>query len=112
MVGACLAATACGATAKQAPSRQDVATVAESLSDIAYQCQSVAAGYVASVDSASIKADVNALLRVSDRVRRDAKFAVGALRTTLRKELELAQANLQGGACAPAQAQRLARTGR
>jgi hypothetical protein len=105
----CLAATACGSKAKPAPSRQDVATVAQSVSDIAYQCQSVAAGYVAGVDSASIKTDVNALLRVWGRARPDANFDVGALHTTLRKEVELAQANLQGGACATAQAQRLAR---
>jgi hypothetical protein len=106
--GICLAATACGSEAKQAPSRQEVATVAQSVSDIAYQCQSVAAGFVAGVDSASIKADVSALLRVWRRARPDAKFSVGAQHTTLRKELELAQANLQGGACATAQAQRLA----
>lgn len=109
LVGAiCLAATACGSKAKQAPSSQDVATVAQSVSDIAYQCQSVAAGYVAGVDGASIRADVNALLRVWGTARPDAKFTVGALHTTLRKEVELAQANLQGGACATAQAQRLA----
>ena len=102
-----LAVTGCGGAAKRAPTRQDVATIAASLSDIVYQCQSVAAGFVASVDDAWIKKDVDALLQVSRRVRADARFAAGALHSTLHKELGLARANLQGGGCAAAQARRL-----
>jgi hypothetical protein len=99
---------ACGGAAKAPPNRQDVATIAASVSDIAYQCQAVAAGYVAGVDGASIRKDVTALLRVSRRVRPDAPFSVGALRTTLHSELALAQANLEGQGCAAGQARRLA----
>ncbi len=102
-----LAVTACGGADKRAPTREDVATIAGSLSDIVYQCQSVAAGFVAGVDSASITKDVDALLQVAHAVRPDAMFAVGALHTTLRKELGLARANLTGGGCAAAQARRL-----
>jgi hypothetical protein len=103
----CLAVAACGGVAKRAPTTQDVATIAASLSDIAYQCQSVAAGYVASVDGPSIRRDVDALLRVSRRVQPDARFTFGALHTTLQRELVLAQANLQGQSCDGAQARRL-----
>jgi hypothetical protein len=67
----------------------------------------VAAGFVASVDGPSIRRDVDALLRIARTVRPDAAFAVGALHTTLHKELGLARANLQGGGCAAAQARRL-----
>jgi hypothetical protein len=105
---ACVAVTACGGASKRAPVPQDVATIAGSLSDIAYQCQSVAAGYVAGVDGASIRKDVDALLRVSRRVQPDARFSVGALHTTLHSELALARANLEGQGCAPGQARRLA----
>jgi hypothetical protein len=109
----CLAATACGGAPKQAPTKHDVATIAASLSDIVFQCQSVAAGYVASADSASIRRDVDALLGAYHRVRPDAPFAVGApprvtRHTTLRKELSLAQRNLSNAGCSPAQARRIA----
>jgi hypothetical protein len=63
---------------------------------------------VAGVDGASIRKDVDALLRVSRRVQPDARFSVGALHTTLHSELALAQANLEGQGCGPGQARRLA----
>lgn len=92
----------------RAPTHQDVAAIAGALSDIVYQCQSLSAGFVASVDAPSIRRDVDGLLRIYDAVRPDARITIGALHTTPRKELTLAQANLQGGDCAPAQAHRLA----
>jgi hypothetical protein len=101
----CLTATACGATepVRRTPTKQDVATIAQTLSDIVYQCQSVAAGFVAGADPAAIKGDVDALLRTYRRVRPDARLTIGPLHTTPRKELALAQANLQMAGCAPAE---------
>lgn len=83
------------------------------MSDILYQCQSVAAGFVASADAVSVRRDVEVLVAAYHRVRPDAPFVVrGAsgieVRTTLRRQIALAAANLQNGGCAPAQARRLA----
>jgi hypothetical protein len=76
------------------------------VSDIVYQCQSVAAGLVAGVDGPSIRHDVTMLLRVYRGVRPEARIAIGPGRTTPRRELTVAQANLEAG-CAVAQARRL-----
>lgn len=78
------------------------------MSDIVLQCQSMQAGLTDGVDARSIGRDVDALVAVYRRVRPDAKLTVGPLHTTPRRELELARANLQGGACSPAAARRLA----
>jgi hypothetical protein len=83
------------------------------MSDLVYQCQSVAAGYVASADEASLRRDVGALLGAYRAVRADAPFKINAangqgVRTTLRMQLTLAEANLADGGCSPAQAKRIA----
>ncbi len=74
--------------------------------DITSQCQSSAA-YVATADTASLRRDVNALLRIYGIVHPDARLSIGALDTTPRRELEVAQTDLHDG-CAPEQGQRLA----
>ena len=66
------------------------------------------AGLTANVDAAAVSRDVKALVGVYRRVRPDAKLAIGRLHTTPRRELELAQANLQGGGCSTAAARQLA----
>ena len=85
-----------------------MAAIATALSDVVYQCQSVAAGFVANVDATSIRRDVDTLLSVYRGVRKDARITIGTRDTTPRQELALAIANLQGGDCAAAQARRLA----
>jgi hypothetical protein len=110
---ASLLASGCGGGIKHAPSQRDVNTIAAAMADIIYQCQSVAAGYIASADGASLKRDVNALLDAHSRLQANAIFVIGAppavtTRTTLRKELALAERNLKEAGCSPAQARRIA----
>jgi hypothetical protein len=109
----CLLGGGCGGATRKAPTARDVNTIGAAVSDIVYQCQSVAAGYVASADSAPLRRDVDALLGGYRRLRPDAPFVVGAstgvtLKTTLRSELSLAERNLQNAGCAPGQARRIA----
>ena len=109
----CAVATGCGGSPKQAPTQQDANTIGTSVSDIIYQCQSVAAGYVASPNNVTLARDVGALLKSYQRVRPNASFAIKAasgpsLTTTLRRELALAEANLTPG-CSRGQARRLRR---
>lgn len=74
--------------------------------DITNQCQSSAVLVPAS-DTASLRRDVTALLRTYRILNPDATLSIGALRTTPRRELEVAQTDLQDG-CVPQQARRLA----
>lgn len=106
-VGIGLALTGCGGSARRAPTPRDVTTVAAAMSDIAYQCQSVAAGYVASADASSLQRDVDALLDAYRRVRPDAPLVIGPLRTTLRRELRLAELNVRSAGCSAAQERRI-----
>jgi hypothetical protein len=79
------------------------------MSDIIYQCQSVAAGYLSSADSASLRRDADALLDAYHRLRADATIPIGAPPwLTLRRELALALTNLQQSGCSEAQARRIA----
>src|SRR5258705_11447911 len=61
---ACLTLAACGDAPRRPPTQRDVATIAAAVSDIVYQCQSVAAGFIAAPDRASLTRDVNLLLTV------------------------------------------------
>jgi hypothetical protein len=112
-VGAvCLALGACGGATRKPPSQADIATIASSVSDIVYQCQSVATGFIAAPDAPTIKRDVNSLVSANHRVEADASFVLGSQsalkrKTTLSKEIALATHNLQLGNCSPAQAKRL-----
>lgn len=109
----CLLGGGCGTAARNPPTARDVNTIDAAVSDIVFQCQSVAAGYVASADNGPLRRDVDALLGGYRRLRPDAPFVVGAstgvtLKTTLRNELSLAERNLRNAGCAPAQARRVA----
>ena len=109
---ACLTLAACGDAPRRPPTQRDIATIAAAVSDIVYQCQSVAAGFIAAPDTASLTRDVNLLVNVDHHVRSDATFALGSTagttrKTTLRKEISLAGRNLSNANCAPAQAKRL-----
>ena len=113
VLAACFALSACGGGAsRKPPSQADIAKIAASVSDIVYQCQSVATGFIAAPDATTIKRDVSSLVSANQRLQADASFVLGsqsALRrkTTLSKEIALAAHNLQLGNCSPAQATRL-----
>jgi hypothetical protein len=104
----CLAAAGCGGSrhVRRAPTQRDVATIEAAMVDITNQCQSSAAS-VPAANTASLRGDVNALLRTYRIVLPDARLSIGALRTTPHRELKVAQTDLQDG-CAPQQARRLA----
>jgi hypothetical protein len=111
-VVACLALVACGGTTRKPPSQADIAAIGRSVSDIVYQCQSVANGFIAVPDAGEIRRDVNSLVSANHRVQADASFVLGSQsplerKTTLSKEIALAAHNLQLGNCSPAQAKRL-----
>lgn len=110
----CLTLAACGgATARPAPTQGDVNRILTAMSDIVYQCESVATGYVASADGPSLLRDVDVLLNAYGHVSGDAQFAIrtpngAGERTTLRKQLTLAQGSLANANCSPGQAHRIA----
>jgi hypothetical protein len=109
----CLSIAGCGSITKTAPTQQDVVAIGAAVSDIVYQCQSVATGFTAGPDVSALRRDVDTLLNVSQRVRPDARFVPGSASgvtstTNLRQEISLATQNLTLAACAPAQAKRLA----
>lgn len=109
---ACLALVACGGTTRKPPSQADIAAIGRSVSDIVYQCQSVASGFIAAPDAGEIKRDVNSLVSANHRVQGNARFVLGSQsplerKTTLSKEIALAAHNLLLGNCSPAQAKRL-----
>jgi len=114
VVCTCALATGCGgaAAAKHAPSQQEAHSVGLAVGDIVYQCQSVAAGFVAAPNSTSLSHDVNALLSSSEHIQPNARMLLESASgpsttTTLRRALSLAEANLRLGTCAPRQAERL-----
>jgi hypothetical protein len=109
---ACTVVSGCGGVSKQPPTQQDAAAVSAAVSDIVFQCQSVAAGFVASADSHSLQHDVNMLLSTYRRVQPNASLAIpsssgSTFSTTLGKEMSLAEENLAPATCAPSQARRL-----
>jgi hypothetical protein len=110
---ACVAIAACGGTSRRNPTSRDTAVVARSLSDIVYQCQSVAAGFIAAADHVALKRDVDALLVLYSHVERSAPLVFrspsgSTRRTTLLAELALARGNLEDAQCSPTQARRIA----
>ncbi len=111
VAGLCVVAAGCGAAPKHAPTQQDAGAIATSVSDIVYECQSVAAGYVAAPDGPALARDVDTLLKSYARVSLDARLTLASVTgaastTTLRRELALAETNLAAG-CSRRQARRL-----
>lgn len=101
---------ACGGEPDPPPGPKEIARIGSSLGDIVFQCESVAAGFIAAPDRARLTRDVDALIAVFDRVSPDSAYTAGAepgptRRTTARGELRLARRTL--AACEPRLAQRL-----
>jgi hypothetical protein len=110
VIAACAIASGCGGgSSKRQPSEHDVAVIAASVSDVVYQCQSAAAGFVAGPDRAALKHDVDRLVDVAGRVQADARFRISrraSRPTTLREQVGVAVRSLRPE-CSPQQAQRL-----
>lgn len=104
----CLAAAGCGGSrpVRGGLTQRDVSTIEVAMVDITSQCQPEVAGI--DVNAASLRRDVDALLRTYRIVRPDARLSFGILHTTVHHELEVAQTDLQETGCAPQQARRLA----
>ncbi len=116
LTAAALTATACGSADRHPPTRSEVSAISGAVSDIVYQCQSVAAGFVAAPDTPSLTHDVTVLVDIDRRVRPDAGFVLGAgsgirRRTSLRREIGVAAQVMVQSGCSPAQARRLPAAG-
>ena len=110
-LAAAVALAGCGENEKPPPSPDDIARVGSSVGDIVFQCQSVAAGFIAEPDRSQIARDVDTLLQTLERVSADARYTAGTKpgptrRTSLHGELQLARREL--AVCDPRQAERLA----
>lgn len=104
-------AAGCGGaagTSKRNPTPRDVAVIGAAVSDVVYQCQAAAAGYIAAPDRAAVKRDVDRLVDVVAEVEADARFRFPgrAQATTLRAQAQQAARSLRAD-CAPEQAKRL-----
>jgi hypothetical protein len=110
VVAACVIVAGCGGgSSKPPPDERDVAVIAVSVSDVVYQCQSAAAGFIAGPDRDALTRDVDRLVDVAGRVQADAKFRVSARAsgpTTLRDQVAVAVRSLRAE-CSPQQAKRL-----
>jgi hypothetical protein len=111
VIAACAIATGCGGGAsKREPGERDVAVIAASVSDVVYQCQAAAAGFIAGPDRKTLTRDVDRLVDVSGRVEADSRFRISARAsgtTTLREQVAVAVRSLRAE-CSPQQAARLA----
>lgn len=101
-VALCVVAAGCGGAAKRAPTQQDANAIATSVSEIVYECQSVAAGFIATPNNAALARDVKTLLHSYRQVRPGAPFALDSasgatFTTTLHREVTLAESNLASG---------------
>jgi hypothetical protein len=110
VVAACVIAAGCGGgSSKREPNERDVAVIAASVSDVVYQCQAAAAGFIAGPDRATLKRDVDRLVALAGDVEPDARFRFPrrAEPTTLRAQLQQTERSLRAD-CAPEQAARIA----
>jgi hypothetical protein len=103
-----IAAACGGGPEKRQPTERDVAAIGTSVSDVVYQCQSAAAGFIAGPDRAAVKRDVDRLVSVAADVQADApfRFRGRGSRTTLRDQVAVAVRSLRAE-CSPQQAKRL-----
>ena len=110
VVAACAIASGCGGgSSKREPNERDVAVVAASVSDVVYQCQAAAAGFIAGPDRQALTRDVDRLVDVAGRVEADARFRASrrsSATTTLRDQVAVAVRSLRAD-CSPQQAKRL-----
>jgi hypothetical protein len=109
-VAACAIASGCGGgSSKREPNERDVAVIAASVSDVVYQCQAAAAGFIAGPDRKALTRDVDRLVDLAGRVHADARFRASersSRTTTLRDQVAVAVRSLRAE-CSPQQAQRL-----
>jgi arginine/lysine/ornithine decarboxylase len=107
--GALLGAAACGGDEKAAPGNQ-VDSILASTADIVFQCRAVESGLLSSPNTEVLQQDVDALLAAAAEFDLDAPFQrpQPALEseTTLREQIELAVARLEG-MCSPEHADEL-----
>jgi hypothetical protein len=106
---ALLGAAACGGEEKAAPGNQ-VNAITAATSEIVYQCRAVESGFLSSPNTEALRRDVDALLAAADEFDLDSPFqrpppAIEP-ETTLREQIELAIARLEGS-CAPELAEEL-----
>jgi hypothetical protein len=110
VVAACTIASGCGGgSSKREPSERDVAVIAASVSDVVYQCQAAAAGFIAGPDRKALTRDVDRLVDAAGRVQADARFRASrraSATTTLREQVAVAVRSLRAE-CSPAEAERL-----
>jgi hypothetical protein len=110
IVAACAIATGCGGgSSKRQPGERDVAVIAASVSDVVYQCQAAAAGFIAGPDRKTLTRDIDRLVDVAGRVQADARFRASRRAsgtTTLREQIAVAARSLRAE-CSPAEAERL-----
>jgi hypothetical protein len=101
--------TACGGDDKAAPGNQ-VDGILAATADIVFQCRSVESGLLSSPNTEVLQQDVDALLAAAAEFDLDAPFQrpQPALEpeTTLREQIELAIARLEG-MCSPEHAEEL-----
>jgi hypothetical protein len=107
--GALTAAAACGGDEKAAPGNQ-VDAITAATSEIVYQCRAVESGFLSSPNTEALERDVDVLLAAAEDFDLDAPFdrpppAVQP-ETTLREQIELAIARLEG-TCSPEHAEQL-----
>jgi hypothetical protein len=110
VVAACAIATGCGGgSSKREPNERDVAVIGASVSDVVYQCQAAAAGFIAGPDRKALKRDVDRLVDVAGHVEADALFRASrrsSRTTTLREQAAVAVRSLRAER-SPQQAERL-----
>jgi hypothetical protein len=104
VVAACAIASGCGGgSSKREPNERDVAVIAASVSDVVYQCQAAAAGFIAGPDRKALKRDVDRLVDVAGHVEADALFRASrrsSRTTTLREQAAVAVRSLRAE-CSP-----------
>ena len=107
--GALLVAADCGGDDKAAPGNQ-VDSILAASADIVFQCRAVESGLLSSPNTEVLQHDVDALLAAAAEFDLDASFQrpQPALEseTTLREQVELAIARLEGD-CSPEHAEQL-----
>jgi len=106
---ALLGAAACGGEEKAAPGNQ-VDSILAATADIVFQCRAVESGLLSSPNTEVLQQDVDALLAAAEEFDLDEPFQrpqpAIENETTLRKQVELAIARLEG-MCSPEHAAEL-----
>jgi hypothetical protein len=109
VAGLCALSAGCGED-RTPPDTEDVDRITASVSKIAFHCRSVERGFLAGVDEAALRREVDPLVDAVNELDPDVRFRLPepAIKpeTTLRDQVELA-ARLLGEECSPEDAERL-----